>query len=405
MPAIVTFDGVNKIITEISALGDNELNVIEIYSEWKEWVLLSDNAKFLSAFSVVGGDAITSVQNLGSTFFLENGWRIRPAELNHKLTLVGNLFTREEGQSVFVATIGAFTVNTETRVSSLVDSSVARLDLDQLLQAVYIDPINGVSGTDDSVGTPTNPSNNIIDARAIADIRNLFGYEFRGSLTVAADHADWFFHGLSALFADVLNISGVSVNKSRFEGVVLTGTVLGKIECLRCRLEVLTGLNGDFYDCHLAQTVNIANDATVTFDGCSSRVPFSSTPILVMGTNVKVNIRNYSGGVEIRGMTAGCEVSVDLDPGKLILTDSSNTGGNLLVRGTGTCNIGSSVGTTVDDTGLADTAELYTALQTIAGNAQVSSDDLTVTIRDKDNTTVLRTFTISADGRTRTIAA
>ena len=43
MADIVTFDGVNKIITEIglgSPIGsaDNELDVVEIYSEWKEWV-------------------------------------------------------------------------------------------------------------------------------------------------------------------------------------------------------------------------------------------------------------------------------------------------------------------------------------------------------------------------------
>ena len=34
--------------------------------------------------------------------------------------MAGNLFTREAGQSAFVDTLGAFTVNAETRVSSLV---------------------------------------------------------------------------------------------------------------------------------------------------------------------------------------------------------------------------------------------------------------------------------------------
>lgn len=124
MPDIVTFDGPNKVITEISAAGDNELDVVEIYSEWKDWVRVSDNAKFEPAFAVTGGDPITATQNLGSTFFLENGWRIRPAELDHKLTLVGNLFTREEGQSAFLSTLGAYTVNTETRVSALVFTQI-----------------------------------------------------------------------------------------------------------------------------------------------------------------------------------------------------------------------------------------------------------------------------------------
>lgn len=120
MAAIVTFDGANKIITEISAAGDNSIDAIEIYSEWKEWVRMSDNSKFLQAFSVLGGEPLSGSEALGTTFFLENGWRIRPAELDHKLVVAGNLFTREAGQSAFLDTLGAFTVNVETRTSSLV---------------------------------------------------------------------------------------------------------------------------------------------------------------------------------------------------------------------------------------------------------------------------------------------
>jgi hypothetical protein len=120
MPDVVTFDGPNKIITEISAAGDNELDVFEIYSEWKVWVTQSDNMKYLQAFTPVGGDPITLTESLDITYFLENGWRIRPAELSHKLLLNGNVFTREPGQSVFVDTIGSFTVNAETKTSTVV---------------------------------------------------------------------------------------------------------------------------------------------------------------------------------------------------------------------------------------------------------------------------------------------
>jgi hypothetical protein len=129
----VTFDGPNKIMTEISAEGDNTLEVVDIYSAWKEWVLQSDNAKYEQAFAVVGGDPISGTQNLGSTFFLENGWRIRPAELTHKLTVLGNLFTREAGESPFIPVLGAYTVTIELRVSNLVDTvATGASDLTQL---------------------------------------------------------------------------------------------------------------------------------------------------------------------------------------------------------------------------------------------------------------------------------
>lgn len=404
MPAVVTFDGPNKIIQEISASGDNSLNVVEIYSEWKDWVRTSDNSKFLPAFSVVGGDPINSTQNLGSTFFLENGWRIRPAEENHRFELVGNLYTREEGGDPVVDTVGTFRVTVVLTVSNLTDSSVARLDLDQLLQAVYVDPDIGVSGTADTVGVPTNPSNNIVDARTLADGRNLFGYEFRGSLTVAADHENWFFKGLSALTNDILTISGVSLNNSRFEGLRLTGSILGTVECIRCRLEVVTGLSGNFIDCFLTSTLSVANNATVSFHECSSKTPGTATPILTLGTNSQVNIRGYSGGLEIRGMTAGCVVSMDLIAGSLILTDASNTGGILNLRGVGNKSIGASVGTTVITDGFVDAQDLHTANQVAAGNVSQSADGLTVTVFEKDGTTVNRTLNISADNQNRTIA-
>lgn len=139
MADVVTFDFAALRIVEISTGGDNELSVQEIYSEWKQ-ALLDDPARlgFPQAFSVVGGDPITGTLSLGSTFFLENGWRIRPAELSHKLTIVGNLFTREPGQSIFVTTLGAFTVNAESRVSNLIDTvSTTGADPSTIADAVW----------------------------------------------------------------------------------------------------------------------------------------------------------------------------------------------------------------------------------------------------------------------------
>lgn len=151
MPDIVSFDGANRIITELDTGGDSSLSAVEIYSEWKFWSTLSDNLKFLPAFSVVGGDPVTLSESLGSTFFLENGWRIRPAERDHKLTVQGNMFTREPGESVFVPTQGDFTVSAETRVSLLTnqitvssgsglsaeqDAALSRIDTNAAVAAV-----------------------------------------------------------------------------------------------------------------------------------------------------------------------------------------------------------------------------------------------------------------------------
>lgn len=144
MADIVTFDGPNKLIIEVSAAGDNALDVFEIYSEWKFWVTQSDNMKYLQAFTPVGGDPINLVESLDITYFLENGWRVRPAELSHKLTLNGNLFTREPGQSVNVDTIGAYTVNVEQKVSTVVrllspgDTTLSDAEKDDIINRLFL---------------------------------------------------------------------------------------------------------------------------------------------------------------------------------------------------------------------------------------------------------------------------
>lgn len=335
MPAIVTFDPINLRIVEIGIGGDNELNVVEVYSEWKDWVKIGDNAKYLQAFRFVGGDTISATQNLGITYFLVNGWRFRPAELSHKITLVGNIFTDPSGFSVFVATLGAFTVNTETRVSNLVDSSVARLDLTQLLTEVYIDPINGVSGTTEGVGTPTNPVNNIVDARTIADRDNLRAYAFTGVCDILGiAHTSWGFRGLSASDNDVLIVSGADVDKSKFDGMEITGSMSGRIEANRCHLALLSGLDGSFHDCGFVSNFLTADGSIVSFHSCYSLVPGTATPVCILGANSQVGFRDYSGGLELQNSTAGCVTSVDLDPGHLIVA-ADCVGGDILVRGVG----------------------------------------------------------------------
>lgn len=104
----VTFDGTNKLI--ICGSGTTSLDAeIDLYSEWKEWVSASDNSKYLEAMRTVGGDPTTGSNSIAPYFFLINGWRIRPQEANHTLTVTGNLFV-DGGGSPFVSTVGSYNV-------------------------------------------------------------------------------------------------------------------------------------------------------------------------------------------------------------------------------------------------------------------------------------------------------
>jgi hypothetical protein len=81
-----------------------------IYAAWADWVLLSDNAKYLPAFGSAGGDALGGGLFIPAYYFLQNGWRVRPMESSHNLTITGNLFVDGGGVPV-VPTLGVFQVN------------------------------------------------------------------------------------------------------------------------------------------------------------------------------------------------------------------------------------------------------------------------------------------------------
>ena len=119
------FDGPNKII--FISEGVTEINVQEdLYSAWKEWKINSQEGphptNWPRAFTAIGGDPITDDQNVGITYFLENGWRIQPfASKNpYVLTVDGNLYTRETGQNPFKFAEGVSVSLTRSNIVDLI---------------------------------------------------------------------------------------------------------------------------------------------------------------------------------------------------------------------------------------------------------------------------------------------
>lgn len=79
--AAITFDGAAKCILVTFGPSETSASVDvgeDLYSRWKEWVILSDNAKYEAAFTVIGGEDKGGGKRVGSTFFLLNGWLICP---------------------------------------------------------------------------------------------------------------------------------------------------------------------------------------------------------------------------------------------------------------------------------------------------------------------------------------
>lgn len=136
MAAIVTFDGPSRIIEEIGTGGDNTLDAVEIASEWFDWFVAADNTKFLPAFEVLGAEPLGGGRFRGTSFKLVNGWKIRPAALDHRLVVDGTIFS-SDGSSIFALVAGSYQVQTEVIVALDAISLTASAD-QELLQKIFL---------------------------------------------------------------------------------------------------------------------------------------------------------------------------------------------------------------------------------------------------------------------------
>ena len=96
-------------------LDSDSVTAKEIFRAWADWMLVSDNAKYLPAFSATGGDDLEGGISIPPYYFLLNGWRVRPMESSHTLIITGNLFVDGGGVPV-VSTLGTYQVNVQYTV-------------------------------------------------------------------------------------------------------------------------------------------------------------------------------------------------------------------------------------------------------------------------------------------------
>lgn len=102
----ITFDPVNRRIVLSSA----SVSAVELWSRWCDWAATGDNLKWLPAMRQVGGDDLGGGLLIPAYVFLLNGWRVRPMEADHTLTISGNLFVEGGSGSPVVSTLGTYNV-------------------------------------------------------------------------------------------------------------------------------------------------------------------------------------------------------------------------------------------------------------------------------------------------------
>jgi hypothetical protein len=235
------FDGETKVITLTA--GTTSFDVADLYSRWKEWVLLSDNSKFAPAMRSVGGDPISNVKNLGATYFIINGWRIRPQEANHRLIVNGNLYTDPPGDSPILGTLGTYSVVVEMNVSNLVDSTLAQIteiEYAAFGDEITIDTVAGAAGTEYPIGAQFSPVNNLADAKTIATSRGFDKFRIIGSLTIGATD------NITALY---FRGQGATLNVFRTTITLTQGCVTTNAHYTECKVTGYQGGESIYENC------------------------------------------------------------------------------------------------------------------------------------------------------------
>src|SRR3989344_6642255 len=117
MAAKLTYDTSKKLFILNSGITSIDV-VADLYSDAKEdWKTDSLLNKFTFPMLAIGGQGIGGGQKVSTYVILRNGWKIRPHEADHTLTVAGNLITDDE-TSPFVNVLGDYQVTIKSIVTS-----------------------------------------------------------------------------------------------------------------------------------------------------------------------------------------------------------------------------------------------------------------------------------------------
>ena len=171
--------------------------------------------------------------------------------------------------------------------------------------AVWIDTINGVSGTSDGIGVIGNPVDNITDAKAIADNYGLKRYNsYPGSELTLTENVEYYeFLGFGYTFDQAgYKVTGTLIERAHITGIG-TWTDTGTRPVYRnCIMGASTVPPCLMNNCGIGKdngTLTFGSAGDYDFSGCQSLVAGSGSPNIVAtvgsGT-VNIGNRGYFGG-------------------------------------------------------------------------------------------------------------
>ncbi len=349
----ITFDGPNKVITLAS--GETQVSVKDVYSRWKDWAVLSDNAKYLPAFRTIGGDPLSAIINAGDYYFLRNdyGWRIKPPEEDITVYLSGNLAAEDSAIQAINPTDGAYTaaiIGLQPVTQGVTPVMASQLEFSSFQGGVWVDQTSGLSGTgytssNEPIGNAANPVDNFTDATTIALTRGLPRKIYvvgSATLTTGDDVSNFHLQGENAVRTMITIDAAAVTNNCEITEAFVTGNLDGGTIIRRSVIKNLNYINGFVFQCMIdSGTITLGGTSPAFFLDCFSGVPGTGTPVIDMNgvgddQDTPLAMRNYAGGIKLIDKTGAGSVSLDFSSGQAII-DSTCVNGQIVTRGNSKC--------------------------------------------------------------------
>lgn len=337
---------------------------------------------------------------------LLEGTKIIPFNNTLQINQLGDMITDDPDTD---ATLYDTTTLTVPKVIYIKPSEAETIQLNSLAieyssfdGGVTLDSVNGVTGTTYPTGTPRQPSDNLADTMSIA-LTNGFGkiYVLGDTLIDSGgDYRGMIFIGESQTKTTLTISDAAQVDNSEFYSAHIDGTLDGNAKLQDCVIDDLMFVTGFIEQCVLAGGVIIlGGNADAHFLDCWSGVPGTQTPTIDMGgSGQALALRNYNGGIKLINKTGDDPVSIDLNSGQVIIDDTVNGTGTVVLRGVGKwTNKDTYAGTATVIDELVDGRDL-TAVHAAHFNKRFwDQAGNTITIYDTDGITPLFVFDTNAD--------
>ena len=269
------------------------------------------------------------------------------ATLARVVTMInGYTVTFEDGQYA-VNLVGANSnigdVVNVNQVSIRTANSAGLQDLTSLQAAsfkdgqVAINVANGFAGTVFPTGTLGRPSNNVVDAVAIAKGAGMDALYIIGPLTLVSgdDITSFRVTGQNPINSSLALEDGAVLDKADIQECAISGVLDDNCVIRSCLILGLEYVNGYILDSGLtAEPITLGTNSIASLINCYSISTLANETAIIdfSNGNQSLILRGFVGDMTIKGHTVPSGVSLDFDSGH-ITVDSTCTAGTVSVRG------------------------------------------------------------------------